>query len=120
MGMAVSTKRTKTARPAKVISEAFHPGSLLLFFSIQANKLHLLNFLSDIGNPKYVVGKLEVVHCKVLLTSSAIASPHCMGITQLLFKLVCSLEASPKICNIFFVSLRSSPSELMKSATSSA
>ena len=54
--MAVSTKRTRTARPANVISEAFHPGSLLGIFSIQGSRSPLLSFLSDIGNPKYVVG----------------------------------------------------------------
>ena len=54
--MAVSTKRTRTTRPANVICEAFHPGSLLGIFSIQGSRSPLLSFLSDIGNPKYVVG----------------------------------------------------------------
>ncbi|KAG2617813.1 hypothetical protein PVAP13_3NG258010 [Panicum virgatum] len=52
IGMAVRTNLTNTARPAKLIREAFQPGSLLAIFSIQVIKSLRRNFLSEIGNPK--------------------------------------------------------------------
>jgi len=60
------------------------------------------------------------VHCKEVLTVSTISPPQCIGITQLFCKLVCRPDASPKICNRFFVSYRSASSGRIKRATSSA
>lgn len=57
------------------------------------------------GNPMYVQGNDVVVHCKVLFTILIISPSHWIGITQLLLRLVCSPDASPKTENKSFVSL---------------
>ena len=115
----MSTNCTSTARPANVSKEALHPGNLFAIFSIQVSKSPLLSFLSEIGSPKLVVGKLAVLHYSVLFTSSNTPSPHCMGITQLFCRLICSPEASPKQRRMSFVSCKSSSVGLINRATSS-
>lgn len=61
MGRADRTNLTQTARPAKFIREAFQPGNLSPTFSIQGKRFYLLNFLSEMDNPKYVHGNSAVV-----------------------------------------------------------
>ena len=68
------TKRTKTARPARLKREAFQPGSLLATFSIQARRSLLRSFLSETGKLRYAAGKVDVEHCSELLSISSMLS----------------------------------------------